>query len=97
MRNGYCENFNGRVQDELLNETPFFGLDHAGEKIATWVHDFNHPRPHSALAYQTPAAFAANIFATFDRPRNPDQLRRSHVAHTPPEGVKPAEALIADG
>jgi len=80
-----------RMRDELLNETLFLGLDHAREKIATWVDDFNHLRPHSALAYQTPAAFAANLSATCDRLRNPDQLRRTHVAHTAPEGVKPAE------
>jgi transposase InsO family protein len=97
MQNGFCESFNGRMRDELLNETLFLGLDHAREKIATWVDDFNHLRPHSALAYQTPAAFAANLSATCDRLRNPDQLRRTHVAHTAPEGVKPAEAPIAAG
>ena len=97
MQNGFCESFNGRMRDELLNETLFLGLDHAREKIATWVDDFNHLRPQSALAYQTPVAFAANLSATCDRLRNPDQLRRTHVAHTAPEGVKPAEAPIAAG
>ena len=37
-------------------------------------------RPHSALGYITSAAHAANLTATCDRPRNPDQLRRSRVA-----------------
>src|SRR4051812_5733915 len=27
MQNGFCESFNGRMRDELLNETLFFGLD----------------------------------------------------------------------
>ena len=27
MQNGFCESFNGRMRDELLNETPFFGLE----------------------------------------------------------------------
>jgi transposase InsO family protein len=27
MQNGICESFNGRMRDELLNETLFFGLD----------------------------------------------------------------------
>ena len=31
MQNGFCESFNGRMRDELLNETLFFGLDHARE------------------------------------------------------------------
>jgi len=97
MQNGFCESFNGRMRDELLNETLFFGLDHARTAIAEWADDFNERRPHSALGYITPAAYAANLAATDDRLRNPDQLRRSPVAHTAPYGVKPAEALIAAG
>ena len=31
--NGFCESFNGRMRDELLNESLFFGLDHARTKI----------------------------------------------------------------
>ena len=50
MQNGFCESFNGRMRDELLNETLFFGLDHAREKIGAWVSDYNHRRPHSSLA-----------------------------------------------
>ncbi len=41
MQNGFCESFNGRMRDELLNETLFLGLDHAREKIAVWVDDYN--------------------------------------------------------
>ncbi len=29
MQNGGVESFNGRMRDELLNESLFFGLDHA--------------------------------------------------------------------
>lgn len=97
MQNGFCESFNGRMRDELLNETLFLGLDHAREKVTAWVDDYNNRRPHSALAYQTPAAYAASLSATCDRLRNPDQLRRSHVAHIPPQGVNPARALNAAG
>jgi putative transposase len=98
MQNGFCESFNGRMRDELLNETLFFGLDHAQTTIAEWADDYNRSRPHSALGYITPAAYAANLTATDDRLRNPDQLRRSSVAHSAPYGVSPtAEALIAAG
>ena len=97
MQNGFCESFNGRMRDELLNESLFLGLDHARTKITNWVDDYNQRRPHSALGYLTPAAYAANLSATRDRLRNPDQLRRSHVAPPAPHGVKPAEALIALG
>ena len=97
MQNGFCESFNGRMRDELLNETLFFGLDHARTKIADWVADYNERRPHSSLGYLTPAAYAAKLTATGDRLRNPDQLRRSPVAPPAPNGVKSAEALIAAG
>ena len=97
MQNGFCESFNGRMRDELLNESLFLGLDHARTKITNWVDDYNQRRPHSALGYLTPAAYAANLSATCDRLRNPDQLRRSHVAPPAPHGVKSAEALIAFG
>src|SRR5277367_987317 len=97
MQNGFCESFNGRMRDELLNESLFLGLDHARTKITNWISDFNLRRPHSALGYMTPAAFAANLSATRDRLRNPDQLRRSHVAPPAPHGVKRAETLSAAG
>jgi len=59
MQNGYVESFNGRMRDELLNETLFLTFDHARARIAAWVEDYNRERPHSALGYETPAAFAA--------------------------------------
>ena len=61
MQNGFCESFNGRMRDELLNESLFFGLDHARAKIAAWVDDYNLRRPHSALGYIPPAAYAASL------------------------------------
>lgn len=97
MQNGFCESFNGRMRDELLNETLFFGLDHARARIAAWVDDYNRQRPHSSLGYLTPAAYAATLTATCDRLRNPDQLRRSHIAHPAPQGVTSAETLNATG
>jgi hypothetical protein len=47
------------------------------------------PRNNLFLGYLTPTAYAANLSATCDRLRNPDQLRRSHVAPPAPNGVKP--------
>jgi putative transposase len=79
-QNGICESFQGRMRDEFLNETLFFGLDHARAALARWIVDYNEQRPHSALGYQTPAAYAAHLTATGDRRSNPDQLRRSPVA-----------------
>ena len=61
MQNGYVESFNGRMRDELLNETLFLGLDHARCAIADWIEDYNAERPHSSLGYATPAAYAAEL------------------------------------
>jgi putative transposase len=60
-QNAFVESFNGRMRDELLNETLFTSLAHAREKIAIWVDDYNTGRPHSSLGYATPAAFAADL------------------------------------
>ena len=97
MQNGFCESFNGRMRDELLNETLFLGLKHAREKIGAWVSDYNNRRPHSSLGYKTPSQYAAKLNATSDRLRNPDQLRRSPVAQSTPLGVLTAETLIVAG
>ena len=50
---------NGRMRDELLNETLFVGLDHARQLIGSWAYDYNTARPHSSLGYQTHAADTA--------------------------------------
>lgn len=97
MQKGFCERFNGRMGDELLNESPFLGLDHARTRIATCADDYNQRRPHSALGYLTPADYAASLSATCNRLRNPDQLRQSHLAPPAPHGVNPAETLVATG
>lgn len=59
MQNGICEAFNDRMRDELLNEMLFCDLDHARCAVARWVATYNQERPHSALSYLSPAAYAA--------------------------------------
>lgn len=61
MQNGYVESFNGRMRDELLNETLFLTLGQARDIVAGWVEDYNTERPHSSLGYATPAAYAASL------------------------------------
>lgn len=63
MQNGFVESFNGRMRDELLNETLFLDLDHSRQLIAAWVADYNTARPHSSLGYKTPAAYAELLIA----------------------------------
>jgi len=98
MQNGYIESFNGRMRDELLNESLFFGLDHARSAIAEWADDYNNFRPHSSLGYQTPAGYAGLIAATGSNVTQCGSFTFLPVAPTPPFGVsKTAEALIAAG
>ena len=59
VENGYIESFNGRLRDECLNVEVFFKLADARRKLHLWRRDYNHHRPHSALADRTPAEFAA--------------------------------------
>ena len=73
--NGYVESFNGKLRDELLNGELFLSLAEARWVIDRWRVDYNHHRPHSALEYQTPAAFAAGCV-------HQDFATLSHVEHS---------------
>jgi putative transposase len=57
--NGFTESLNGRIRDECLNEHWFLSLEEARAVVEEWRHDYNNVRPHSSLAYETPAEFAA--------------------------------------
>ena len=41
MQIGICKAFNGRMRDELLNETLFYDLDHARAAVARWIGAYN--------------------------------------------------------
>lgn len=41
----FVESFNGRMRDELLNETMFRNTAHAPVVIAAWAVDYNTERP----------------------------------------------------
>jgi putative transposase len=86
------------MRDELLNESLFFGLDHARQLIAAWVADYNTARPHSSLGYQTPTAFAEALRTARDH----HAAQRTGSARWPlapvaPQGVSTTEALTAAG
>lgn len=53
--NGYCESFNGKLRDELLDGELFYSLKEAQVIIERWRRDYNTLRPHSALGYRAPA------------------------------------------
>ena len=60
MQNGRIESFNGKLRDEFLNVSWFRNLFDARAKAAAWQQEYNEQRPHSAIGYLTPAAFAAS-------------------------------------
>lgn len=102
MQNAFVESFNGRMRDELLNESLFFGLDHVREEIAAWIEDYNIERPHSALGYLAPAAFAATLVphtttATGQAAAIDKVSAACPIAHHPVEGVINPQTLILPG
>ena len=53
--NGYCESFNGKLRDELLEREIFYTLREAKVLIERWRGQYNSIRPHSSLGYRPPA------------------------------------------
>jgi putative transposase len=53
--NGYCESFNSKLRDELLDGEVFYSLAEAKVVIESWRRHYNSNRPHSALGYRPPA------------------------------------------
>jgi putative transposase len=58
QQNAFIESFNGRLRDELLNETLFASLAHARAALAAWRLDYNTVRPHSSIGNRSPADYA---------------------------------------
>ena len=64
--NGYCDSFNARFRNELLNGKIFYSLREAQIVIKQWRRHYNTKRPHSALGYKPPAP--ENIIPMEERP-----------------------------
>lgn len=68
--NGYCESFNGKLRDELLNGEIFYSLKEAQVVIEQWRKHYNQKRPHSSLGYKPPAPVA---YSPKPQPLDPNQ------------------------
>jgi putative transposase len=80
-RIAFSESFNGRLRDELLNETLFSSLRDARTRLEAWRQDFNEVRPHSSLGYLTPEAYALALCGeTARRPALPEGSGRRALA-----------------
>ena len=53
--NSYCEGFNGKLRNELLDGEIFHTLSEAQVIIEEWQWHYNRIRPNSALRYRLPA------------------------------------------
>jgi putative transposase len=57
MQNGHVESFHGRLRDECLNVSWFRTLNDVRRTLDNYREEYNCERPHSSLAYRTPAEF----------------------------------------
>jgi putative transposase len=98
QQNGFVESFNGRLRDELLNETLFRSLPHARAVLEAWRRDYNEERPHSSLGWMTPRDYAgllcgeAGRGAALRRGSAPRPLATHHN-----EGSDQARTLVMPG
>ena len=86
-QNRFVQSFNGRMRDELLNETLFMSIAHARGAVAAWADDHNTARPHSLLGYATPAEYAFGLRLAASRP----------VATSAEAGDNNGRSLVAAG
>jgi putative transposase len=78
--NGYCESFNSKLRDGLLNGEIFYSLAEAKVIIEAWRRYYNTERPHSSLGYKPPAPQAIVMPAT---PRVPASSSAQAIAGKP--------------
>ncbi len=97
-QNAFIESFNGRLRDELLNETLFPSLSHARATLAAWRKDYNTERPHSRLGWQTPAEFAQTFTPQRGLTlRNPQSSAPAPVAQPAQTGKTQTRSLAHAG
>ena len=58
MQNGHVESFHGRLRDECPKANWFRTLNDVRRTLDIWRQEYNCERPHSSLAYRTPAEFS---------------------------------------
>ncbi len=98
--NAYVESFNGRLEDELLDREEFATVKEAKVLVEDHRLEYNHRRPHSALGYQTPAAFAASYREKQRREKEQKECREYTACGgglSPPEDTNALSALSSGG
>jgi putative transposase len=98
QQNGHNESFNGKLRDELLNETLFRSLPHARAVLEAWRRDYNEARPHSKLGWLTPLDYARALCGQTGRHAAiPDLSARRPIATHTNEGSDQPRTLVMAG
>jgi putative transposase len=98
MQNAFIESFNGRLRDELLNETLFTSLAQARVALGCWRADYNGSRPHSRLGWKTPSEFAFTFHPRRDLAlRSAKGTAPAPIAHTAQQGIPNARSELTSG
>jgi putative transposase len=100
QQNAFIESFNGRLRDELLNETLFTSLRHVREALAIWREDYNTVRPHSSLGNLPPADYAKRSAPDMQRDgalRHVEGFTPRPVATPSQQGSNEARTLLIAG
>jgi putative transposase len=93
-QNGADESFNGKFRDQHLSLQWFRNRADAKVSIEEWRRHYNEVRPHSSLAYLTPAAFKTKHLGDGDRGRSPAVPARADLTTNRARLTDPISAIL---
>jgi len=93
-QNGADESFNGKFRDQHLSLQWFRNRADAKVSIEEWRRHYNEVRPHSSLAYLTPAAFKTKHLADRDEGRSPAVPARADMTTNGAPLTDPSSAIL---
>ncbi len=94
--NPFVESFNGKLRDEFFAREIFDTVMEARILHRDYTHTYNHHRPHSALGYMTPAAFAAAWTSGKSITPNPSLWNGLQRPGQDVEGIQDLVAISSD-
>ena len=83
--NGYCESFNSKLRDEILNGEIFYLIEEMRVLAERWRVHYNTIRPHSSLGYRAPVPQTYPALNSMGM----EKSKPLHASHTPHVGYQP--------